>query len=105
MTKIIDTLQFTSEVETNKIPKAFYEDNGFLGFLNDYGRAVLKNTMLARAYLKLSSRIESKLYDEKVYLGDAFVALRHNHVKGLSVITLTVDVKEDIVSDDIKDAN
>lgn len=102
MTKIIDTLQFTSEVETNKIPKAFYEDNGFL---NDYGRAVLKNTMLARAYLKLSSRIESKLYDEKVYLGDAFVALRHNHVKGLSVITLTVDVKEDIVSDDIKDAN
>lgn len=102
MTKIIDTLQFTSEVETNKIPKAFYQDNGFL---NDYGRAVLKNTMLARAYLKLSSRIESKLYDEKVYLGDAFVALRHNHVKGLSVITLTVDVKEDIVSDDIKDAN
>lgn len=102
MTKIIDTLEFTSEVESNKIPKSFYKDNGFL---NDYGRAVLKNTMLARAYLKLSSRIESKIYDHKVYLGDAFIALRHNTVKGLSVIVLTVDVKEDIESQDIKDAN
>ena len=102
MTKIIDTLEFTSEVESNKIPKSFYEDNGFL---NDYGRAVLKNTMLARAYLKLGSRIESKIYDYKVYLGDAFIALRHNTVKGLSVIVLTVDVKEDIEIQDIKDAN
>ena len=102
MTKVIDTLEFTSEVETNKIPKSFFKEDGFL---NDYGRAVLKNAMLARACLKLSSRIENKMYDPKAYLGDAFIALRHNTPKGLSVIVLTVDIKEDIVSDDIKDAN
>ena len=90
--KVIDTLEFTSEVESNKIPKSFYKENGFL---NDYGRAVLKNTMLARAYLKLGSRIENKMYDPSAYLGDAFIALRHNTPKGLSVIVLTVDVKED----------
>ena len=89
---IIDSMTFTSEVNRDKIPNSYFKEDGSL---NDYGRAILKNAMLARAYLKLSSRIENKDYHFYAIIGESYISIKHDVVKNLSVITLIVDVVEE----------
>lgn len=85
----IDSMTFTSEVIRDKIPNSYFKKDGSL---NDYGRAVLKNAMLARAYLKLSSRIENKDYDLNAFIGESYISIKYDVVKNMTTITLIVDV-------------
>ena len=89
---VIDSMTFTSEVSRAKIPNSYFKEDGSL---NDYGRAVLKNAMLARAYLKLSSRIEKKDYSFYAIIGESYISIKHDVVKNMSTITLIVDVIEE----------
>lgn len=89
---VIDSMTFTSEVSRDKIPNSYFKEDGSL---NDYGRAILKNAMLARAYLKLSSRIEKKDYSFYAIIGESYISIKHDVVKNMSTITLIVDVVEE----------
>ncbi|MBR1983774.1 MAG: hypothetical protein IKA12_03705 [Clostridia bacterium] len=100
MKKLNCVLNLNSEVEISKVPLNFF---GINNTINELGKAVFKNTMLARAYLRLGSIIQQGRANIGAYIENPIITVYFEpkaNNKTL-LINLSCEIVEEINEDKI----
>ena len=97
MKKLNCILDLNSEVEISKVPLEFHDET--INGINELGHSVFKNTLLARAYLRLANMIQNGRANLNAVIERPIIKCYTDKNADKVLIMLSCDVVEEISED------